>query len=66
MGCMLDELPVELIWIIWDYKLEMEEYEWFYAFLDRIYGTIGVFWRFLPKNAVFLLFLETGWINSLD
>ena len=43
MVCMLDELPIELILIIWDYKLEMEEYEWFYAFLDQIYGTLGVF-----------------------
>ena len=44
---MLDELPIELIWIIWDYKLEMEEFnvkfEWFCAFLDQIYGTLGVF-----------------------
>ena len=43
MVSLLDDLPIELIQIIWQYKLEMEEFEWFYAFLDRIYGNFCVY-----------------------
>jgi hypothetical protein len=43
MTSLLDTLPIEVIRIIWDYKLRMEEMEFFYAFLDRIYGNFCVF-----------------------
>ena len=40
MGSWLDELPIELVMIIWDYKLEMEEYDRFLEFLDLIFATL--------------------------
>ena len=43
MVSLLDDLPLSLILIIYDYKIMMEEYDCFYAFLDQIYGTLGVF-----------------------
>ena len=43
MVSLLDSLPIEVLKIIWDYKLEMEEMECFYAFLDRIYGKFCVY-----------------------
>jgi len=44
MGLWLDRLPIELVMIIWDYKLEMEEYDRFLVFLDLVFATL------VPKN----------------
>ena len=40
MDSWLDELPIELVMIIWDYKLEIEEWERFLVFLDLIFATL--------------------------
>ena len=44
MGNWLDRLPIELVMIIWDYKLEIEEYEHFLRFLDLVFANL------VPKN----------------
>jgi len=40
MDSWLDKLPIELVMIIWDYKLEMEEYDRFLVFLDIVFATL--------------------------
>ena len=40
MDSWLDELPSELVTIIWSYKLEMEEWDHFLVFLDLVYATL--------------------------
>jgi len=48
----LDRLPIELVMIIWDYKLEMEEYDRFLLFLDLVFATL------VPKNQFWVRFLR--------
>jgi len=43
MGCLLDTLPIPLLNLIMDYKLDFEEFEAFSRFLDRIYGFYTVY-----------------------
>ena len=41
MNYWLDRLPIELVMIIWDYKLELEEWDRFLVFLDLVYANLG-------------------------